>query len=253
MPRCSSWCEGGLMWESLERQLLPQIYPATRACTPRSENYFSSVSRRVLRQAQCPVHHDACTCVSTCQWWGALALEGLVVLMAGVWGKRPKAGSATQSLTSSGILLGAHVPVLGKFARTFPRDRVYLGGPIPLGILPHQRGPAWKPHFSYNRCWVSVQMPQTCLQRVRGALAGMQTEPKSAGRASKSPRSTPGPLNTFVFSWKLGWRQHGYQVERVRGVRPASGSLIAFPGKMHLSVLAELSHIWDSNFQLSSA
>lgn len=219
-----------------------------------SENYFSSVSARVLRLAQCPVHHDACICVSMCQWWGAFTLEGLVVLMAGVWGKRPKAGRATQSLMSSGIVLRARVPVLGKSARTFPWDRVYLGGPIiPLGILPHQRGPAWKPHFSYNRCWVSVQMLQTCLQCVRGALAGMQTEPESAVRESESPRSIPGPLNTFVFSWKLGWRQHGYQAERVRGVRPASGSLIAFPGKMHLNVLAELSHIWDSNFQHSSA
>lgn len=44
MPRCSSWCGGGLMWESLEQQLLPQIYPATWACAPHSENYFSNVS-----------------------------------------------------------------------------------------------------------------------------------------------------------------------------------------------------------------
>lgn len=215
MPRCSSWCEGGLMWESLEQQLLPQIYPATWACTPHSENYSSSVSPRVPRQAQRPVRHGACTWVSTCQWWGALALEGQWSWWQESEARDPKQG-VQHSLTSSGILLRAHVPVLGKFARTFPRDGVYLGGPIPLGILPQQRGPAWKPHFSYNRCWVSVQMPQTCLQCVRSALAGMQTEPKSAGRETESPRSAPGPLNTFVFSWKLGWRQHGYQVEPVR-------------------------------------
>lgn len=59
---------------------------------------------------------------------------------------------------SSGTLLKTHFPIRGKCARKFPCDDVYLGGPISLGTIPLQRGPAWKSHFSYNRCWGSVQM-----------------------------------------------------------------------------------------------
>lgn len=56
--------------------------------------------------------------------------------------QEPQAKRGTDSCMSSGSLLGAHFPVLGKFARKFPCDGVYLGGPIPFGTIPLQRGPA---------------------------------------------------------------------------------------------------------------
>jgi hypothetical protein len=63
---------------------------------------------------------------------------------------------------SSGILLRTHFPVLDKFAPKFPCDGVYLGGPIPLGTVPLQRGPSWKSHFSLT----DAGFQSRCLRRV---------------------------------------------------------------------------------------
>ena len=70
-----------------------------------------------------------------------------------------QAQNAAGSRMKPGVLLTAHFLFLGKLTCMFPCDGGYLGGPIPLGTVPLQRGPAWKTSFFLQQMLVSGQMP----------------------------------------------------------------------------------------------
>ena len=155
------------------------------------------------------------------QWylpWGdhTWRVRGPQALEAAGWSwwqsqrQKTQAQCAVGSRMNPGVLLRAHFLFLGKLTWMFPCEGGYLGGPIPLGTVPLQRGPAWKTSFFFQQM-LSFSPDALDMSAVSVWCSGWDgNRAQSVERVCERPCSMPGSLNMFVLSQELGWYRWSY-------------------------------------------